>query len=165
METPKRTRVSFAVSEIAFYIGAIGLVIVVDKLTVYLNTRPYVVPVAAVPVTDALSKAQDAHAAVGNLLTTLATGLFAAFGVFLTRTPKHRLSTGQVWLAGLSVFFIFLSLYFGFIGSQNLIWAIEYSVGLELAKLQWPRQLQFYSLIVAVFLFADFVRRDLRASD
>ena len=163
METPQRTRVSLAVSDIAYYIGAIALVIVLGKVTVYLNERPYVVATVTAP--EALSKAQDTYAAGGNLLTTLATGLFAAFGVFLTRTPKHRLSKGQLWRAGLSVFFIFISLFFGYIASQNLQWAIENSVGLDLLKLQLPRGLQFYSVIAAVFFFADFVRRDLRVSD
>jgi hypothetical protein len=162
MEIQKPTRIK--ASDFAFYMVAIGLVIVLGKITIYLDTRPYVAPTATVP--DALSKAQDAHANVGNLLTTLATGLFAAFGVYLTRTAKHRLSTGQLWRAALSVFFIFVSLYFGYMASQNLVWAIESSVGtLDLPKLQWPRWLQFYSLISSVFCFADFVRRDLSASD
>jgi hypothetical protein len=38
VETPKRTRVSLAASDIAYYIGAIVLVIVLGKVTVYLGT-------------------------------------------------------------------------------------------------------------------------------
>jgi hypothetical protein len=168
METPKRTRVGHAASEIAFYLVAIVVVIVLGVFTAYLNGRRYVIyPIPdAAPITKALSRAQDAHAAVGNLLTTLATGLVAAFGLFLTRTPKNRLSSAQLSLAGLSIFSIFISLYFGFVASQNLIWALEYSIAsLDIPKLQWPRLLQFYSLIAGVFFVADFVRRDLRASE
>jgi hypothetical protein len=54
-----------------------------------------------------------------------------------------------------------LSIIFGYVGSENLEWALEYSVGtLELPKLQLPRWFQFYTLLLSVFFFADFVRRD-----
>jgi hypothetical protein len=165
MEIPaKRARGSIAVSGLAFYVGAIVLGIVLWILTAYLNARPYIVETVTDPA--ALSKAQDAHAAVGNLLTTLATGLFAGFGAYLTRIPKLRLSAGQRWRASLSILFIILSLYFGYIASQNLVWAVESSIGtLHHPKLQWPRGLQFYSIILGVLFFADFAWRDLMARD
>jgi hypothetical protein len=109
----------------------------------------------------ALSKAEDAYAAVGNLLTTLATGLLAALGLFLTSAQKQRDLAGELWPAALSALCVCLSIYFGYISSQNVGWAIEYSIPtLDLPKIQWPRELQFYALLLGVFFFADFVRRD-----
>ncbi len=72
-----------------------GLVAGVWVFTDYLNNRPY----TSAPVDDsaALAKAEDAYSAVGNLLTTLATGLLAGLGLFLTSTPKQRYSAREIW--------------------------------------------------------------------
>ncbi len=72
----------------------IVLVTVVWVFTDYLNNRPY----ASVPAEDpaALAKAEDAYSAVGNLLTTLATGLLAELGLFLTSAPKRRYSARKI---------------------------------------------------------------------
>ena len=129
------------------------------RLTYYIDNLPYSVPPPDDPA--ALSKAQDAYASVGNLLTSLATGLLAALGLFLTSTPKHRTPERELWPASLSALCVGLSVYFGYVSSQNVGWAIEYSIPtLDLPKIQWPRELQVYAILLGVFFFADFVRRD-----
>ncbi|HUK16051.1 MAG TPA: hypothetical protein VLW65_06530 [Bryobacteraceae bacterium] len=144
---------------IGFYAGLIVLAVAVWLLTEYINNKAYTIPPPDDPA--ALSKAEDAYAAVGNLLTTLATGLLAALGLFLTSTPKQRDRERELWPATLSALCVCLSVYFGYISSQNVGWAIEYSIPtLDLPKIQWPRELQFYAILLGVFFFADFVRRD-----
>jgi hypothetical protein len=58
-----------------------------------------------------------------------------------------------------------LSLYWGYIASQNVEWATEISAGTGLDQIQWPRELQAFTMLLAVIFFADFVRRDLTKVD
>lgn len=147
-----------------FYLGLIVLAAAMAQFTDYINGLPYILPLSSDPV--ALGKAQDAYAAVNNLLTTLATGLLAALGLFLTSRPKRHEPAREVWLAVISAVCVCISLYWGFISAQNVEWAIEGSIPtLEVPKIQWPRQLQFYSMVLGVFFFADFLRRDLTKAD
>jgi hypothetical protein len=148
-----------------FYIGLIMLAVMTGILTYYINySRSYVV--APADDTAALSKALDTYAAAGNLLTTLATGLLAAMGWFFTNRPKQRYNARDVWPAVAGSLCACLSIYFGYISSQNAQWLIENSIGtLDLPKIQWPRNLQFYALLLSVFSFADFVRRDWNKMD
>ena len=85
---------------IGFYAGLIVLAVAVWLLTQYIDNKAYTIPPPDDPA--ALSRAEDAYAAVGNLLTTLATGLLAALGLFLTGTPKRRDSGRELWPATLS---------------------------------------------------------------
>jgi hypothetical protein len=140
------------------------LVAVVWLLTDYINTRPYFfepMDEAAGSHAAALSKAQDAYAAVSNLLTTLATGLLASLGIFFTRMTNRRDLARVLWPAVLSALCVCLSVYFGYISSQNVGWAIEFQIPtMNVPKLQVPRQLQFFSLVAGVYLYAEFLRRN-----
>lgn len=158
MSTTKSMTGSPLTVSVAFYIGVVGLAFAVGILTYYINNRPYVVAQVSDPA--ALSRAEDAYANVGNLLTTLATGLLAAIGWFFTSLPKRH-SVRDLWPAIAGVVFACLSIYFGYISSQNVQWLIENSIAtLDLAKVQLPRQFQFFAILLSVFFFADFVRRD-----
>jgi hypothetical protein len=145
----------------AFYIGCIVLAAAMWGLTNYINSRPYVLAQGGDPAT-ALSSALDAYAAMNNLLTTLSTGLLAGLGLFLTSRPKQHYAAREFWPAAMSGVCVCVSLYWAYISSQNVEWAIENSVGtLDLDKIQWPRQLQCLAMLLGVVFFADFVRRDL----
>jgi hypothetical protein len=164
MNTTKRVVGRTEIANLGFYVVLIALGIVVWRLTQYIDNLPY--SVAAPDDPAALSKAQDAYASVGNLLTSLATGLLAALGLFLTSAPKQRNPARELWPATLSALCVCLSVYFGYISSQNVGWAIEYSIPtLDLPKIQWPRELQVYAILLGVFFFADFVRRDWTKGD
>jgi len=142
-----------------FYIGLAVLAIALGILTYYVDSRPYVVSPPGDPT--ALSKALDTYAAAGNLLTTLATGLLAGMAWFYTERRRHLHSARDRWPVIAGTICACSSIYFGYISSQNAQWLIENSIGsLDLPKIQWPRNLQFYALLLSVFSFADFVRRD-----
>jgi len=145
---------------IGFYIVLFVVVIAPMVLfTYYIDTRPYVVVSLSDPV--ALGKAADTYAGMVSLLTSLATGLLAAMGWFLTKSPKQGDRARDLWPAVAGALCACLSIIFGYVGAENLEWALENAIGtLELPKLQWPRWLQFYTLLLGVFFFADFVRRD-----
>jgi hypothetical protein len=71
-----------------------------------------------------------------------------------------------LWPAAISAVCVCVSLYWGYISSQNVEWAIE-TIGenLGLDQIQLPRQLQCFTMLLGVVFFADFVRRDLTRVD
>jgi hypothetical protein len=160
------TRPTIAGSSV-FYIGCIAIAVAMWALTRYIYSRPFVVGVAqSGDPAAALGKALDAYAALGNYLTTLSTGLLAALGLFLTSRSKQRFAVREFWPAAVSGVFVCISLYWGYISSQNVEWAIENSIGsLGLESIQLPRQLQCLTILLGVVFFADFLRRDLTRGD
>lgn len=147
-----------------FYVICTVLAVTMWGLTHYLNNVPYAAAAAGDPV--ALSNAQTAYGAITTLLTTLASGLLAGIGLYVTRNSKQRFEGRLFWLAALSALFACVSLYWGYISSQNVQWAIENSIPtLDMEKLQGPRQLQFATMLISVFCFAEFLRRDLTKED
>jgi hypothetical protein len=152
------------IASATFYIGVVVAAFAMWELTHFINTRAFVIAQALDPV--ALGKAQDAYAAVNNLLITLATGLLAGLGLFVTSRGKRRYTLQECWPAIVSAVCVCGSLYWGYISSQNVEWAIESSIGtLDCPMIQMPRQLQFLSMALGVLFFADFVRRDLTRVD
>ncbi|MGH9429930.1 MAG: hypothetical protein ACRD3T_00140 [Terriglobia bacterium] len=147
MNAAKRRFGRAAIVSGGFYFGFLLLAIALTKFTIYINSLPYAPAVAGDPA--ALSRAQDAYAGVANLLTSLATGLLAALGWFLAKLPKQRYSARHLWPAIVGAFFALLSIYFGYVSSQNVEWAIEWSVpSLDIPKLMWFRYGQFSAIVL-----------------
>jgi hypothetical protein len=164
MNSTKRLSDRPGIGAAMFYLICVVLGMTMWELTRYVNALPY----AAGTADDAaaLSKAQDAYSAVTNLLITLASGLLAGLGFYLTHKSKQSYSRPQFWLAAVSALFGCISLYWGYISSQNVQWAIENSIPtLGLEKIQLPRELQVVAILIGVFCFAEFVRRDLTQED
>src|SRR5271165_4279785 len=92
----------------AFYIACALLAIAMGELTHYINSLPYAVMQAGDPGASALSKAQDSFVALNSLLTTLATGLLAGLGWFLTSGPKRN-TTRPIWPAAISALCVCVS--------------------------------------------------------
>lgn len=160
MDSTKRSTGRPKINGTVFYVGCIIVAVAMWGLTHYINLKPFVVAQGGDPAA-ALSKALDAYAAMNNLLTTLSTGLLAGLGLFLTSRPKQRYDARELWPAAISALCVCVSLYWGYISSQNVEWAIENSIGsLDLDKIQLPRQLQCFAMLLGVVFFADFVRRD-----
>jgi len=159
MNSAKRGLKRPAVVSFTFYAGLALFAALVWEFTLFMNSRPY----SLLPVADpaVVSKALDSYGAVGSLLTTLATGLLAAMGWLFTSLPKIPSGARDHWPAAAAALCASLSLYFGYVSTQNVQWAIEASVpSLEVCQLQWPRQLQFLGLLLSFLFMADFVRRD-----
>jgi hypothetical protein len=143
---------------LVFYVCCIALAAANGGLWRYTNSANYI----REDVTDpaALSKAFDAYAAVNGLLITLATGLLAGLGVFVTSRSKQRYASREFLPAIISALLACESLFWGYVSSQNVEWAIEQCIGsLGLNQLQFPRQLQSLALLIGVFFFAEFARR------
>jgi hypothetical protein len=162
MNTSRVFARSMAVHE-TFYVWLVVLAVLFGALTYYIDTRPYWV-VEIDP--KALAAALGAYTAAGSLLTTLATGLLAGMGWFFTNRSKRPYAARDLWPRVAGAFCACVSIYFGYISSQNITWLAENSIGnLDLPKIQWPRNLQFYALLLGVFCFADFLRRDWKKVD
>jgi hypothetical protein len=150
------------VATTAFYICCIGFAVANWKLANQIDSSPFVLVPGPDPL-GALSKSLDAYTAMNSLLTTLSTGLLAGLGLFLTGSPKKRYPMRDFWPAALSAVCVCDSLYWGYISSQNVEWAIENvneNLNLGLDLIQRPRELQCLMMLLGVVFFADFVRRD-----
>jgi hypothetical protein len=162
MSTSRVSARPMAVHE-TFYVWLVVLAVLFGALTYYIDTKPYVV-VEVDP--NALVNALGAYTSAGSLLTTLATGLLGGMGWFFTNRSKRRYTARDLWPGVAGAFCACVSIYFGYIASQNITWLVENSIeSLNLAKIQWPRNLQFYALLLGVFCFADFLRRDWKKVD
>jgi hypothetical protein len=108
-------------------------------------------------------KAFDAYYAMSGLLITLGTALLGALGYLLINArqavPQLRHGASAVG----SALFAVLSIYFGFLCNESVM-ARAFSLGFNPYSLdvQYPLALQFYTLLLAVFLFADFSFHELR---
>lgn len=97
-----------------------------------------------------------------RLLTTLGTALLGALGLVLGDRAKNR-TPHHLWSAFLSAMSTCLSLYYGYVGHLNLLTMI-YSENFDPYSPAYllPSHLQFYTLLVGVFLLAGFVFYNLR---
>jgi hypothetical protein len=143
---------------VLFYFVGGGVVYSMLKLTDWVNTHPYA---AGTPDNEgSFEKAVDAYQNVNSLLTTLATGLLAALGFLLINRPGRPFSAWDFWWAATSALCACVSLYWGYVSSQNVQVALEFqSLTLDLPTLQFPRQFQFYSVVLGVICLAHFAMR------
>jgi hypothetical protein len=145
---------------IVFYLLCVAMVFGMRRLTERINTEKY----ASITPDDPGSfvQAMDAYQQVINLLTTLATGLLAALGFLLINRPGQQYSAWDFWWAATSALFACVSLYWGYVSSQNVQVALEaQSLTLDIPILQRPRQLQFSSMVLGVVCVAHFAMKTL----
>lgn len=156
-------------SRFNFYILAVLVAAAVLLLQGYLGKRSYgvrngIISATSLPTQDSKDtipaweeKALETYSSMSGLLTTLSTALLGGLGYLLINArpaetqARHRLSA-----LGSAVFAV-LSLYFGYVSHLSVLAATyrktfnPYDLGLR-----WPSRAQFYALLLAVFLFADF---------
>jgi hypothetical protein len=163
MRVPKQTLMRLGI----VIIGAVVFWIAAWKLATYINQYPYSFAPerTAVEKKAAQSEALDSYKDIGNLLITLATGILAGIGWFLVNRPKRRCATFEFLMALAVMFFACLSIYCGYLGSQNLTFCIDQSLPVGVAVLQMPRRFQLVGLLLSVFFFAIFLGWDLTEAE
>jgi hypothetical protein len=109
---------------------------------------------------DTQASAVTMYTTTTGLLTTLATALLGALGYVLMNggQAKTRLSVAAM----LSATFAFVSIYFGYRCDNNALWYVyEGAFTPGAAPLVWPKEIQFGSLLLAAFFFADYAFHEL----
>lgn len=99
---------------------------------------------------------------MNTLLTTLATALLGALGLLLSSGARNGPRPRHLWSAFISALLVGVSIYFGYVVHLHVLWMIKYE-NFDPNSLMYilPSYSQFYTLLVAVFFFADFAVHDL----
>ena len=110
------------------------------------------------------TKQLDMWAEMNKLLISFATITIGAVGGFMLHRDKTApLSSAQMRRAAASWMFCALSLYFGYLSYQQASWMLSYGIFDPVgARLWWPARAQFWSYLISVTLFADFIYRSIR---
>lgn len=106
--------------------------------------------------------ALDLYSTMSGLLVTLATALLGALGYLLMNMPKKESRPGRSASALGSALFAVLSIFFGYKAHLTaLIYTSFNAFDPNTFNLIWPSRAQFYTLLLAVFFFADFAFHEL----
>jgi hypothetical protein len=99
---------------------------------------------------------------MNTLLTTLATALLGALGLLLSSGARNGPRPRHLWSAFISASLVGVSIYFGYVVHLHVLWMIKYE-NFDPNGLMYilPSYSQFYTLLLAVFFFADFAVHDL----
>jgi hypothetical protein len=116
----------------------------------------------SVPIPPWEQKGLEVYATMSGLLITLATALLGGLGYLLTNERKTNPQLRHAAAAVGSALFAVLSILFGYISHLAVLTSTTFksfdAYGLGVI---WPSRSQFYTLLLAVFLFADFAFHEL----
>jgi hypothetical protein len=160
---PWTNRLNFYV--LAIVIGAVVLVFqhYMDKIA---YQDPGIIVSSSLNQPDTIppwqEKALETYSSMSGLLTTLATALLGALGYLLinARQAVPQLHHGASAVG--SALFAGLSVYFGYVSHLTVLSSTYSNVFNPYAfGIVWPSRSQFYTLLLAVFFFADFAFHEL----
>ncbi|HEV3331352.1 MAG TPA: hypothetical protein VG096_10245 [Bryobacteraceae bacterium] len=114
--------------------------------------------------TEFKKKQLDLWSEMNKLLIAFATVTIGAIGGFMVNRDKtHPLSPPHLRRAAMSWFFCALSLYFGYLSYQQATQMLKHGVFDPFtARLWWPARGQFWSFLVSIILFGDFIYTSIR---
>lgn len=93
-----------------------------------------------------------------TLITTLATGVFAAIGAILLNSPKRGFRAGERTAFAATVALAGLSLYFGYSAYEEAMWMLRVNTfNLASPPVLWSRRLQFYTFLASALSGLYFV--------
>jgi len=135
---------------------AIFLLHTIDAVMVGLPVRE---PQSAELASGLKQKQVDLWSEMNKLLITFATLTVGAIGGFIVNRDKtHPLKSPQLRQAALSWFFCVLSLYFGYLSYQQGTFLLKHGVfDAFTPRLWWPARGQFWSYLICLILFGDFI--------
>lgn len=112
-------------------------------------------------------KQLDIWAEMNKLLVALATLTIGGVGGFLLQQTKTaRPARQQMRRAAASWIFCALSLYFGYLSYHEATWMLSLGTfNSNNPRLWWPTRGQFWSFLISVVLFADFVYGSVRSKN
>jgi len=148
-----------------FYVVLALVIVLLHFLDAVFLRIPLVVPQPEKEVArEFKTKGLEMWAEMNKLLIGIATVTIGAVGGFmLNRDKTAPLSPPQMRRAAASWLFCALSIYFGYLSYQQASWMLNYGIFDPLcARLWWPARAQFWSYLVSVTLFADFIYGSIR---
>lgn len=131
------------------------------------DDMPFHVPVDKELILELQKRQLDTWAEMNKLLITLATATAGAVGGFmLNRDKASPLSREQRRRAGASWMFCALSLYFGYLSYHEAMWMLRFGVFDSFnPRVWWPARAQFWTFLVSIIIFADFIYGSIRDKD
>lgn len=157
------------VSRLIFYIAAILLVVVVWRVQRAMDVaaiQPGTIISASASTSGGPNQWQQmglqAISDMNSLLITLATALLGGLGFLLSGGLGARTRTRHLWSAFICALLVAISIYFGYVGHLHVLWMIDnQNFDPQSLVYKLPSYSQFYTLLLAVFFFADFAVHDL----
>jgi hypothetical protein len=148
-----------------FY-AALGIVILVlHTIDAVIVDMPLVLPEPDHELALALRQKQlDLWSEMNKLLIAVATVTIGAIGGMMVNRDKARpLSPPQLRRAAASWLFCAMSLYFGYLSYQQATRMLTHGVFDPFTpRLWWPARGQFWTFLVSIIIFGDFVYSSIR---
>jgi len=146
---------------IGYYIGAAAIAVLAWQAQRYTSGQQIFESQV-----DSLTQLQEqqlqAFLDMNRLLTTLGTTMLGALGFLLASGSKGKSGSSVRWSALASGAFAGLSVFFGYIASEGIIYMLRNQFfDLEAPVILWPHTAHFYALLLSVFFFSDFAIHDL----
>jgi hypothetical protein len=146
-----------------FYAFFIILLVCLALFEQYMISNIYIAATKLETLNNLQEKEIDLFIEMNHTPTTLATLAIGAIGILISSRYKGvPLPWGQRLRAVGCWGFAGASLYFGYVSLHVLSLSLGRGfLDLSIPQVLWQRQMQFYTLIISVFLLADFVFRSL----
>jgi hypothetical protein len=148
-----------------FYLALAVAVIILHTIDDVLVNMPVLEPQAEKEVTTAFQvKKLEIWSEMNKLVIAFATVTIGAIGGFmLNRDKAQHLSPPHLRRAAMSWLFCALSLYFGYLSYQQGMQMLRHGVFNPLnARLWWPARAQFWSFLISIILFGEFIYTSIR---
>jgi hypothetical protein len=146
------------VKRFSFYFSIVLIALVVWRIEHYMQSELPIFSVA--PIQE---KAVDAFLEMNRLLTTLATTLLGAMGLLLVGGFRGKSCTRELWAAIVGAVSAGISIYYGYAAYLFVIYMLQAgSFDPYNPPLLRDQYAHFYTFLVAVVFFADFVYQNMR---
>jgi hypothetical protein len=148
-----------------FYAALAIVVLVLHTIDAVIVDMPLVLPEPDHELALALRQKQlDLWSEMNKLLIAVATVTIGAIGgVMVNRDKAHPLSRPQLRRAAASWLFCALSLYFGYLSYQQATRMLTHGIFDPFtARLWWPARGQFWTFLISLIIFGDFVYSSIR---
>jgi len=160
-----RTTGHLRLGRFGFYIGAIAIAVVAWLAQRYTSGQQ-IFESQVESLTQLQDQQLQAFLDMNRLLTTLGTTMLGALGFLLASRSKDRAGSSVRWSALASGAFAGLSVFFGYIASEGILFMLRNQFfDLEAPVILWPHTAHFYALLLSVLFFSDFAIHDLNKED
>jgi hypothetical protein len=145
---------------VRFYVALFIVAALLDFINAVVARLPFALPIPEHALAMEFQRQQlDIWTEMNKLLIALATVTIGAVGGFLVNLDKSNpVSPARLQRAAVSWIFCALSLYFGYLSYNEAVGMLRLGTFDTFdSRLWWPTRAQFWTFLISVILFADFV--------